>query len=343
MMNNDGVLVLFNRPDSEVAAAGGWQESDAGVLKEVQVVRDALRDLGFPSREAGILSLAELPAALSGGEESVVFNLVERLNGCECDFNHVPAVCRMFGSPCTGNGSDAMMLTFDKWLSKCRLKDAGLLVPEGVLWHPGEPLPSLPPPPLIVKPVRADGSEGISIASVLADAEPNAVRKIVESIHQRFHQAALIEQYVEGRELNVSIMERAGVPHVLPISEIDFSLYPPEWPHIVDYEIKWRPGALGGIQSPRRVPAPLDSDTQRRTEEAACKAWQAVGCGGYARLDFRLGVDGRLYILEVNANPDLSPMAGFPASLKVAGIPFAAFVAAMIGNATYRHEAPGAF
>ncbi len=333
-------MILFNRPDPERAASGGWQESDAGILKEVQAVRDALQDLGLPEREAGILSLAELPAVLAEGDESVVFNLVERLNGCECDFNHVPAVCRAFGRPCTGNDTDAMMLTFDKWLTKCRLREAGLLVPEGVLWHPGAPAPALPAPPLIVKPVRADGSEGISPESVLADSDPDLARRAAELVHRRFCQAALIEQFVEGRELNVSVMERDGAPHVLPVSEIDFSLYPPEWPHIVDYEIKWNPGTLGGIESPRRVPAPIDAETRRRVEGAACRAWRAVGCRDYARFDFRLGTDGRLFLLEANANPDLSPMAGFPASLKAAGIPFPAFVAAMVGNAAYRRNMP---
>lgn len=333
-MSTESVLILYNRPDPATAAAGGWQESDAGILKEVEAVRDALRELGWPAREAGIRSLDEMPGVLADGDESVVFNLVERLEGCETDFNFVPAVCGMLGRPCTGNDADTLMLSFDKWLSKCCLRQAGLAVPEGVVWMPGTPAPALPNPPMIVKPVRTDGSEGISVASVLRGADADMVRQTVGRIHAGFRQAALIERFIEGRELNVSVMERDGEPLVLPISEVDFSLYPPGRPHIVDYDVKWHPGVLAGIQSPRRVPAPLDATTQRRAEEAGCRAWKAFRCRGYARFDFRLGTDGQLYILEVNANPDISPMAGFPASLKAAGIPFPAFIAAMVAGAT---------
>lgn len=336
-MSDGGVLILFNRPDPETAAAGGWQESDAGILNEVRAVGDALRSLETPVREAGILTLAELPEVLESADEAVVFNLVERLNGCECDFNHVPALCRAFGRSCTGNDTDALMLTYDKWLSKCRLRAAGLTVPDGTLWQPGTSVPCLPAPPMIVKPVRADGSEGISSSeSILSDADPSRVRLAAERVHTQFRQAALVERFVDGRELNVSVMDRAGALCILPVSEIDFSLYPAELPHIVDYRIKWHPGTLGGIVSPRRMPAPLDCETQRCVEDATRAAWNAVGCRDYARMDFRLDEEGRLFILEVNANPDLSPLAGFPAALTAAGIPFADFVAAMVGNARDR-------
>lgn len=335
-MSTEGVLILHNVPTPTTAAAGGWQESDAGVLKEVRAIADALDDLGLQHREAGIRSLAELTGVLGADSEAVVFNLVERLDGDECDFNLVPAVCRASGRPCTGSDTPALSLTFDKWLSKLRLRDSGLAVPDAVLWSPGAPPPAMPEPPLIVKPVRADGSEGIGPDSIFISADTDAVRRAAERIHELFRQPALVERYIEGRELNVSVMERDGAPVVLPISEIDFSLFPPELPHIVDYAIKWHPGTLGGIVSPRRVPAPLDDDTRHDVEEAARTAWRTVGCRDYARIDFRLPPGGQPYVLEVNANPDLSPLAGFPASLKAAGIMFPAFVATILGNAYNR-------
>lgn len=332
-MHNEGILVLYNKPDPATSAAGGWQESDAGVLKEVRSVTDALSDLGMNARHAGIGRLSELPAVLAEGNEVVVFNLVERLGGCECDFNHVPAVCRAFGRSCTGGDTPALFLTFDKWLTKQRLLSAGLASPAGILWDPRAPAPALPDPPYIVKPVRADGSEGIGPDSVCDGSDPGAVARAVRSVHEVFHQPALVEEYIEGRELNVSVMEREGAPVVLPISEVDFSIFPPELPHIVDYSIKWRPGTLGGVVTPRKVPARIDDLTRREVEKAAVAAWHTTGCRDYARIDFRLAPDGRPYILEVNVNPDISPLAGLPASLKAAGIMFPAFIATMVGNA----------
>jgi D-alanine-D-alanine ligase len=335
-MRNEGILILFNTPAPETASAGGWRESDAGVLKEVRAVSDALKSLGLQSRQCGIRSIAELPDAVMAGDEDVVFNLVERLDGCECDFNLVPAVCRALGRSCTGADTPAMLLTFDKWVSKKCLQAAGLAVPAGVLWAPGAAAPAMPEPPLIVKPVRADGSEGIGPDSLFTKADSSNLRAACESIHRLFGQPALIEHYVEGRELNVSVIERDGAPLVLPVSEVDFSLFPPELPHIVDYAVKWRPGTLGGVITPRRVPAPLDDGLRRTVESAAIAAWKALGCRDYARIDFRLPPGGEPHVLEANANPDVSPLAGLPACLKAAGVQFPAFVAAMVGNAYAR-------
>lgn len=336
-MRTEGIIVLHNIPVPETASAGGWRESDAGVLKEVRAVTDALESLGLHSRAAGIRNLSELPGILETGNEGIVFNLVERLDGGEGDFNQVPAVCRALGRSCTGSDTPALLLSFDKWLSKACLRNAGLAVPPASLWEPGAPAPTMPPSPVIVKPVRADGSEGIGPDSVFTKAESGTVRTACERIHRTFRQPALVEHYVEGRELNVSIMERDGAPIVLPVSEIDFSLFPPELPHIVDYDIKWHPGTLGGVVTPRRVPAPMDDQLRRKVEHAALTAWKCIGCRDYARIDLRVPPHGEPQVLELNANPDLSPLAGFPASLKAAGLQFAGFVAAMVGN-VYRRR-----
>jgi D-alanine-D-alanine ligase len=335
-MRNEGILILYNTPVPETAAAGGWRESDAGVLKEVRAVADALNTLGLQYRQCGIRTMAELPDVVTAGDEAVVFNLVERLDGCGCEFNIVPAACRALGRSCTGADTPALLLTFDKWLSKKCLKAAGLTVPEGVLWAPDAPAPTMPEPPLIVKPVRADGSEGIGPDSLFPKADSLTIRRACENVHRLFGQPALVEHYIDGRELNVSVIEREGAPLVLPVSEVDFSLFPPELPHIVDYAIKWHPGTLGGVITPRRVPAPLDDHLRRKVETAALTAWKALGCRDYARIDFRLPPGGEPHALEVNANPDVSPLAGLPACLKAAGIQFPAFIAAMVGNAYCR-------
>jgi D-alanine-D-alanine ligase len=334
---SDGkVLVLYNEPDARAAAGGGWQESDAGVLNAVRAVSEALQASGVPHRVAGIRKLADLEATLQAGAEDTVFNLVERLDGLPTDFNRVPDACRALGRACTGSGSQALDLTFDKQWTKQALRRNGVTVPDAWLCRPGtDDLPE-PQGAVIVKPLHADGSEGIGVDSVLTEPDAARLRRAVERIHAAFGQPALVERYIEGRELNVSLFERNGTVSVLPISEIDFSLYPAGRPHIVDYAVKWLPGTLPGIVSPRKVPAPLPPAVAAAAGEMALRAWHACGCNDYVRIDTRLASDGGLFVLEVNANPDLSPLAGFPASLRAAGIGFAEFVRALVAKARPR-------
>jgi len=115
-----------------------------------------------------------------------------------------------------------------------------------------------------------------------------------------------------------------------------FSLFPGERPHIVDYAVKWISGTIPGHVSPRRVPADVDPALARRLREQAMRAWHACGCRDYVRIDFRVARGGEPFVLEVNANPDLSPKAGFPAALAAAGIQFPEFVRQMLDNARAR-------
>ena len=335
-MSDSKVVVLYNEPDAQAAAGGSWEESDAGVLNAVQAVSEALNSLGIPCRPAGVRRLADIGPALQAGSEDTVFNLVERLEGPPTDFNRVPDVCRSLGRACTGSESHALDLTFDKQLTKRALRKHGVTVPDAWVCGPGERDLPTPRGAVIVKPLHADGSEGIGVDSVLTHPDSARLRRAVRRIHDTFGQPALVERYIEGRELNVSLFERDGAVSVLPISEIDFSLYPAGRPHIVDYAVKWLPGTLPGIVSPRKVPAPLDTGVAAAVGETAVRAWQACCCNDYVRIDMRMAPDGGLFVLEVNANADLSPLAGFPASLRAAGVGFAEFVGAVLANARRR-------
>jgi D-alanine-D-alanine ligase-like ATP-grasp enzyme len=101
----------------------------------------------------------------------------------------------------------------------------------------------------------------------------------------------------------------------------------------VDYSVKWMPGTIGGRVSPRRVPADVDAATIARLRELACRAWRACGCHGYARVDTRMDARGHVFVLEVNVNCDLSPMAGLPAALAAAKISFEDFSLQMVAEA----------
>jgi D-alanine-D-alanine ligase len=339
-MSRGSLMILYNEPAAQ-EGAGGFQESEAGVLTEVAAVVRACRRLRRPCRAVGVRSYDQLPEVLAGADESVVFNLVEGFSAHAERANFVPAVCAAFGKACTGNSTPGLLLSLDKWQSKVLLEGAGLPVPQARLIPVGQRSPrgELWPGPYIVKPVGADASEGIDCDSVVPDAG-RVLRQAVARVHERFRQAALVEQYVEGRELNVSVLWRGAEPEVLPLAEIDFSAFGSDRPRIVGYEAKWLMGTFEYHHTPRILPAPLPARVARRVRDLSVAACRSLGCTDYCRVDMRLGQNLRPYILEVNANPDISPDAGFAAALEAAHISYHDFVRIVIENAFSRLAEP---
>lgn len=334
------VIILHNLPAKDGPLGTVWSASDNGVLNAVRHVAGALHELGWPVRVAGVRRLADLPAIFAGAPADVVFNLVEHLEGEEGDAHAVPAVCRAMRLACTGGSPACLALTLDKALTKARLVQYGLTVPEGLVVPIGGIIPStLPPGVLFVKPLASDGSEGIDATTSVIRDKRRQLAAAVAQVHRTCGQSALIEAYIEGRELNLAVMERGAEVVPLPPSEIDFTRFPPDQPHVVDYRIKWQPGTLAGCVSPRRVPADLDDQLRRRLAEVACRAWRACDGRDYGRVDCRLDAAGTIYVLEVNVNCDLSPLAGLPAALTAAGISFSEFVRQMVENAGARSVA----
>jgi len=327
----NSVLVLHNVPREESA----WHESEFGVLAEVGAAVEGLTALGIPHRVAGVRRLSDIPATLGFGREECVFNLVQSLEGDIHDFNLVPAVCRSHGRRCTGSSSENLLLTFNKARTKAVLADSGIITPAGLTVEPGAAIPAcdaLPPPPWIVKPDQADGSEGIEVDSIAQDT--SSLDRLVKRVHGRFSQQALVEHFIDGREFNVSLLAMDGDVEAMPVSEIDFGLMPPGRPRIVDYAVKWVKGTIPGVVSPRRVPAPIPSELSGRIRDIARRTWLATGCRGYARVDFRMNVSGDVFVIEVNANPDISSQAAFPAAVAAAGIPWKHAVARILADAT---------
>ena len=316
-------------------------ESDAGVMAEVEVVTATFNRLGVPHRTIAIATLGDLTAHLQTSPEKTVFNLVENLLPQTADAALVPSVCHAFGKAVTGNDSACQMLCLDKWRTKAVLAAAGLPVPAGILVPPGARVPArgLPQGRLIVKPLFADASEGIDAQSVVAGAGP-ALTRAVARVHRQFGHPALIEEFFGTRELNVSVLERDGEPVALPAAEIEFRGFGTRLPHIVDYKAKWHADSFEYINTVRVIPAPLTPGIARQAADMARTAWRVAGCSGYARVDFRMTAAGRLAILELNPNPDISPDAGFAAALKAADISVDNFVQTQCACARARATPP---
>jgi len=314
-----------------------FAESEAGVLAEVEAVSRALDKLHIPHRAVGVRQFEELPAVLSASDESVVFNLVEGFWTDTKLCNLVSTVIRSFGKACTGNDAHGLLLSLDKWQCKTLLAAAGIPTPRGLIVPPGRPIPTrdLFEGPYIVKPVETDASEGIDKNSIIP-GPGKALRQAVQRIHDQMAQPALIEQFIDGRELNISVISRKGELEVLPLAEIDFSAFEAGRPRIVGYEAKWLENSFEYHHTPRIIPAPLPKRVADRVRELAAASCRALSCFEYCRVDFRLDQANQPYVLEINANPDISPDAGFAAAIQAAGMSYQAFVKLEIDNAVRR-------
>ncbi len=340
MTPRQDILILYNLPPQTPLedAPPDWLDSVAGVLDQVGAVQQAIEQTGRSCTPRGLSGIEDLDGVLADVPASLIFNLVENFTVGEEESVRVPELCEAAGRGVTGNSTACLRLAQDKDRTRQLLVAAGLPVPPGVAIPPGRPIPAeLPLGPWIIKPALTDGSEGILPSSIVNEAGP-PLQAAVERIHRQFQQPALIEKLIGRREVNVALIERGGSVEALSLSEIDFSRLPADRPRIVDYQAKWIYDSVECQSIRRLIPAPLSPELAERVRTLARAAWRAIGCRDYARVDFRLDESDQPFILEVNPNPDIGPLAGLPAALQVDGIPYAEFIAALLENARARFQ-----
>jgi D-alanine-D-alanine ligase len=187
--------------------------------------------------------------------------------------------------------------------------------------------------PFIVKPIHEDASIGIENSSVVYDIQ--SLQKQVAYILRTFNEPTLVEEYIEGRELNVAIIGNEQ-PTLLPISEIDFSKLPSGYPKIVTYNAKWVEGTPEYDGTVGTCPAQLEPIVEQRVREIALRAYQLMEIRDYARVDIRLDASNTPYVLEVNPNPDISCDAGFARSARTAGMTFDDMIVKIVETALER-------
>jgi D-alanine-D-alanine ligase len=329
------VLVLHNATDANASAA------DLDVLVQVEAISDALRLGGCTLDTLPIsLNLDELRSALASIRPDVAFNLVESLSGHDRLAPLAPALLEVLGCPYTGSPTNALFLLCDKVQAKERLRWAGLPTPNWFVSSHGRDSASYSAPArYILKPIHDHASFGIHADSVISASDDEAVHAALAERELKLSRLCFAEQFIDGREFNLSILAGPGGPEVLPPAEILFVDFPADEPRIVHYEAKWEPDSPAYQNTPRRFDFP-DSDQSLLVELAelteAC--WHLFGLRGYARVDFRVGPDGSPWILEINANPCLSPNAGFAAAVARAGYSFRDAMDRIVADALGEHR-----
>ena len=271
----------------------------------------------------------------------LIFNLCEEFRGHSKFEMNIAALLELIAAPFTGSSSLVLGLSQDKGKTKSLLANHGIPTPACVVYAPGERKisPSLRYP-LIAKPAYEDGSLGIDNDALATDEK--VLRRKVKNIHRAYRQPALVEEYIEGRELNVSIVGNEK-PQVLPISEIDFSTMPAGLPRICSYAAKWMEGSSEFTHTRPLCPTDLPPGIRKRVNAVALQSYRLLDCRDYARVDIRLSPRGVPYVLEINANPDISPDAGMVRSAMAVGFSYNSFISriAEVALARSRRQSSG--
>ena len=302
------------------------------VLTQVKTVCDALGVLGHDTETiACTLDLDRFQRVLTLISPDVVFNLVESLAGTGRLIHLAPFAMDAMGLPYTGSSAEQILMTSNKVMAKHHMLVQGLPTP---VWLGPYPEGSLGKYPVeadgiceetwIIKSVWEHASIGLDETNIVKGEDKTKLLSLLKLRAGSLGGSCFAERFVDGREFNLSLLGgRAENPVVLPPAEIVFEDYGQEKLRIVDYQAKWDETSFAYQHTPRRFDFDPDDDHLLETLKGlAKKCWIGFGLRGYARVDFRVDPAGNPWILEINANPCLSPDAGFAAALAQGGLAF---------------------
>ena len=314
--------IIFNQPSDPGQLH--W-EASADVLAQAEAVETALNALNHRTvRIAFTRDVGSFVSALQKEQVEAVFNLCETVDEDPTLSWHPAALLELMNIPFSGSPSTALMLTADKILPKQLLSAEAIAAPRHVAYRNGVHFnPAGLQFPVIVKPRFEDASIGIDQESIFK--QPDQLVRQIASFSARFG-PVLIEEYIAGREFNLSLMG-GPLPRVLPMAEIDFSNFPDTLYAIVGYRAKWDRTSFEYRHTPRCFPQNLSNSLATRLERIAQACFDLFGLRDYGRVDMRVDDRENIYVLEVNANPCISPDAGLAASFQQTGKDYTSLVA----------------
>jgi D-alanine-D-alanine ligase len=325
----DTVRVIYNDDGCESVVYAGKIRLVADVYETARDIEGALSECGYKVVLTPLAknSLDRFIEEIKG--EGFVFNLCEGAFGESRLEMNVAALLELYGVAFTGNSSATLSVALNKGWTKDILRGAGIPTANYTV------VKELPARvegmkfPLMVKPLMEDGGAGIGADSVVTDTA--GLKRAAENALKDHPRGAIVEEYIEGREFNISVM--GGV--VLPVAEIDFSGYPAGAPRVLGFEAKWIEDSPFYVGSTPRCPANIGDGLRKELEEISLGAFRALCCRDYARIDIRLGKEG-IRVLEVNPNPDISKNAGFARAARAAGMGYSELIDCMVKIALKR-------
>ncbi len=302
---------------------------------DVEELTEVLRRAGHTVLHVTVDGTRGCLLRLGRVQADLIFNLVEGFGDDDTKEPHVAAYYDLIGLRYTGSGPRGLALAMDKALTKKVLHFHGITTPRFVTVFRGRvdwahDLVF----PVIVKPMREDGSIGIGFSAFVESIKDLMER--IDALHADFNHPVLIEQYIEGREIYVGVIGNAR-PEALPPVELDLSHLPPGTPRIAGTEVKWREGTRAYRGSRNRIPEDLPREVVQGLQAAAVQAFQALQLRDYARFDFRLTPDHQAYLIEANPNPYLHSGAEFMRAARASGRTHPETVLEIVGLALSRY------
>lgn len=330
------VAVCYNQT-VEKSNRGATRErvTNAGSSTEAKAVQQALLGLGHHAELVPLADdLANFIDRLKQVRPEIIFNLCGGFWGNARQKMNITGIFELLQIPFTGSSAFCLGLTQDKPKTKILLQQAGLSTPAFVMaGKKGDALKVEKLKfPMIVKPPYEENSQGIEPASVVENKRDLAAR--IRYIHETYRQPALVEEFINGRELHISILG-VNTPKALPIREITFASHLPR--PIVCFDSKWSPESVAYRGTKTLCPATLSAKETLLSYMAAERAAILLGCRDYTQVDIRLR-DNIPYILEINTNPDISPAAGLARSAAATGLSYPQLIERILAFAKQRKE-----
>jgi KamA family protein/D-alanine--D-alanine ligase len=318
--NHEGIINRFGRPCPEVYGK-----------KSVQMVLDALIAGGhsaalFEGDKRLIANLEQFmpPESATGRPGGMVFNMSYGIQG-DCRYAHIPGMLEMAGVPYTGSTPLGHALALDKVVTKILMQDAGVPTPRYLVMSRPDQLAGRLNFPLMVKPRHESTSYGLHFVQ-----DQDELEQAVHDVVTKYQQDALVEEYIDGREVNIGILGN-DPPEPFPIVEIDFGHRQPRAMTRAD---KYHKSA----DEPAKIcPAPLSGELARRLCGLALATFRACRCRDYARIDIRLDPEGNPFVLEINSMASLGATGSFVLAAEKAGYSFASLVCRILDVAHQRY------
>lgn len=330
MIKKGKILVVFNATGPTTLDQDYTEDFKKKDWETEADVTAALKTLGYPYDVLGVFSDTDIiTRKIREFEPSVLFNLVERFNGMASHDCDIASFFKLLDIPFTGCGPIGLTLCKNKGLSKQILGYHHIRVPAFSILHKKNPVyrPQWLPFPIFIKPLREEASMGIAQASFVENEEQ--FRERVRFIHESLDEDAIVEEYIEGRELYVSVLGNRHL-RVLPVRELKFTRVADEEPKFASYKAKWDEAYRNKRGIKNQFSGPLPNGTFGKIEKMCKKIYRLLSIRGYARLDLRLTPKGEVVFIEANPNPILSKWEDFAESAAKAGLSYPALIQKII-------------
>lgn len=314
------IAIVFN----EVQQNAGPDELD--IFDQVELAENCLHELGYKTVKITVnLDLSLLKKSLIEEKPDLIFNLVESINNHGELLYFAPAVFTNLKIPYTGVNTEGLFITTNKPLAKTWMRKSNIPTADWFELHETEKLDKNKT--YLVKPKLEDGSLGFDDDLVFKGADVNKFEKIKTLSPLHF----FIEEYIEGREFNISVLGGNKGPEVLPIPEMNFHNYPEGKPKIMGFRAKWEEHSFEYDNTSRSF---IDENEEKelvaKLKNICIECWNSFNLSGFIRVDFRIDKQGNPFVLEINANPCITPGSGFYSACEKAGYKFSYAVQRLI-------------